>query len=164
MDGPLDLPLKDIHLPDPVSWWPLSPGWWIVIGLLAALAAVLVWWYRREHRRRLSAVYLARVELAGLRQRYAARHDSTELARELSALIRRLSVSAFPRRDSAGLTGQAWLDYLDQRMTDKPFSNGHGRILVEAPYRPSVDPRELEPLIDLCEAWINTVAAGVKRP
>ncbi len=25
---PSELPLRDLHLPDAVGWWPLAPGWW----------------------------------------------------------------------------------------------------------------------------------------
>ena len=31
--------LRDIHLPDPLSWWPPAIGWWLlVIGSLALVA------------------------------------------------------------------------------------------------------------------------------
>ena len=23
--------LRDIQLPEPISWWPLAPGWWVLI-------------------------------------------------------------------------------------------------------------------------------------
>ena len=33
------LPLRDLHLPAEVGWWPLAPGWWVLIAIVAALAA-----------------------------------------------------------------------------------------------------------------------------
>ncbi|MBL4711699.1 MAG: DUF4381 domain-containing protein [Gammaproteobacteria bacterium] len=36
------LNLKDIHLPEPILWWPLAPGWWMVIALLFVAVGLLV--------------------------------------------------------------------------------------------------------------------------
>jgi hypothetical protein len=53
--NPIDysqLPLRDIHLPEPISWWPLAYGWWILLGVFG-VAAVLGWlYYRRQYRER----------------------------------------------------------------------------------------------------------------
>ena len=37
------LPLRDLHLPDAIGWWPPAPGWWVVIALLAAGLGYLAW-------------------------------------------------------------------------------------------------------------------------
>ena len=37
---PTQLPLRDLHLPPDIGWWPMAPGWWV---LLAIAAAALVW-------------------------------------------------------------------------------------------------------------------------
>ena len=29
---PQQIPLRDLHLPDAISWWPLAPGWWLAIA------------------------------------------------------------------------------------------------------------------------------------
>jgi len=40
-----DIAIRDIHLPDAISWWPLAPGWW---GLLALIViAIVLFWYLR---------------------------------------------------------------------------------------------------------------------
>ena len=33
-----ELPLRDIHLPDAVSWWPPAIGWWLLAIIIVALA------------------------------------------------------------------------------------------------------------------------------
>ncbi|MGB5726303.1 MAG: DUF4381 domain-containing protein, partial [Thiogranum sp.] len=46
-----ELPLRDIHLPDPLSWWPPAPGWWLLLTLLVAIALLggyLLHRYRRN--------------------------------------------------------------------------------------------------------------------
>ena len=160
MTDPRQLPLRDIHLPQPVSWWPPAIGWWIVLGLSLLAVAIGLWLYLRRRRRRISAGYLARVELAEVRKRYLQHEDMRLLAREISILLRRLSISAYPREESASLTGEHWLQHLDRPLPEKPFTSGVGRILIEAPYRRNVRMDEIDPLFKLCEEWIDAVARG----
>jgi len=35
------LNLRDIHLPDPISWWPIAPGWWMIIASVILVIAVV---------------------------------------------------------------------------------------------------------------------------
>ena len=102
-----------------------------------------------------SALRVARIEFDQLRTRYAADHDAGLLVRELSILLRRLCVSIFPRTDSASLTGDRWLEFLDRPLTASRFTAGPGRILLDAPYRPRVPTEEIEPLLELCDDWLN---------
>ena len=164
MNDPTELPLRDIHLPDPVSWWPLSIGWWLVIGLILVITCLSVWAYRRYQYKKYSAVRLAKKELHKLRQQYLVHRDIKLLAGELSVLIRRLNISIFPRTDTASLTGTDWLRHLDSPLPDKPFTAGPGRMLLDAPYRRSVELQEVEPLFDICEKWIDAVAHSAEKP
>jgi hypothetical protein len=159
-DDPLNLPLRDIHLPEAVSLWPLAYGWWILAGLIlaAALAAWLVY-LRRQHMK-LSATRLAREELLRLVDRYHDEKNPVTLSRQLSILLRRVSISLFPRVDVASLTGDAWLKFLDGQVDDAPFSRGEGRILTEAPYRSRVTNHEVDQLLRHCRDWIDAVAVS----
>ena len=154
MSTPAELPLKDIHLPPEPSWWPPAPGWWLLLVLLMGLAWGAGCWYRRRQQAKLSAAHLAGESLLALREQYKAEHDAKATVQALSVLLRRLSISTFPRVDAAGLTGEAWLQFLDKGMTGERFTQGAGRILIEAPYRQQVEGEELGTLFDLCEAWI----------
>ena len=150
-----DLPLQDIHLPDAVGYWPLAPGWWLLFGLLVLLMALSFLGWRFWQARRLRRLALA--QLSALTELPAG-----ELARALSRLLRQAAISHFSRQDSAGLSGQAWLEFLDLPFADRPFSEGIGRCLLDAPYRPA---SQVEPQIDgaallsLCRRWLKKLPA-----
>jgi hypothetical protein len=158
MNDPLQLPLKDIHLPQVPGWWPPAPGWWMLLGLIIFIAALCYWWRQRQQRIRRSAVHLARLELETLQSDFKSHQDTRKFIADLSILLRRLAISAFPRAETAALTGENWLLFLDGTLENPAFSAGAGRILIEAPYRPEVKDQELSPLIDLCGQWIDQLA------
>lgn len=140
---PIDLPLRDIHLPAAVSSWPLAPGWWILFGLL--VVAIFSGW-RFWQGRRLRRLALARLkELANL--------PETKLATALSRLLRQVAISHFPQK-SAGLVGQSWLEFLDRPFKDRPFTDGVGRCLCDAPYRADTQ-IDSAALIALCRRWLK---------
>ena len=147
---PVDLPLQDIHLPGAVGHWPLAPGWWLLFGLLVLLIGLTFFARRFWRARRLRRLALARLnELAKL--------PATDLAPDLSRLIRQAAISHFPR-DCAGLSGQAWLEFLDRPFADRPFSDGVGRCLLDAPYRTDV-PIDGQAMIALCRRWLKKLPA-----
>ncbi len=155
---PQALPLRDIHLPDPVSFWPPAPGWWLLCGIVVAAAIAAFYMYHRNRRLKVSAVNQARAELQDIIRGYSATGNQTEAIRKISVLLRRLSISLFPRAETASLTGQEWLVFLDRQMEGNPFSRGAGRILAEAPYRPDITDSELESLFQHCHDWIDAVS------
>ena len=73
-------------------------------------------------------------------------------------LLRRTVISHFSRQDTASLTGDEWLAFLDQPLEDKSFSAGPGRLLLTGPYQ-SKQPSETEisNLITLSERWIKVL-------
>ena len=106
---------------------------------------------------------MARRELVSLQEKYDVHQDARQFIADLSVLMRRLSISAFPRAETASLTGEAWLRFLDDPLPDPGFTSGPGRILIEAPYRPEVRSTELQPLLVLCQQWIDMLADKKQR-
>ena len=160
MNSGSELPLRDIHLPEPVSWWPPAPGWWMLLTMLVA-AALLSWFLRHRYRRKAlqRAVYQA---LQRIGEDYRQSGDAQLLAQQLSILLRRVSLSCYPRQEVAGLTGCAWLSLLDRTLPGEEFQHGPGRVLIDAPY--AVDCRVDGPaLLQLCERWLRQLfkARGV---
>ena len=128
------LPLRDLHLPDPVGWWPLAPGWWFVLMLVAAglayIALMAVKKWRHNAPRRFALRQLARYE-----GEYLEHRNPVTLGKQLSELLRRSMLAYAPRDLVAGLTGDAWLQWLDGGMALPYFHTQGGKSLLELPYR-----------------------------
>jgi len=149
------LPLRDIHLPDPVSWWPPAPGWWLVLLLCTAVIAAVLLFRHIRQRRLLKRTVLA--ELNSIKRQYDENHDRVQLVKALSVLMRRASISYYPRVHSAGLTGQQWLQYLDSTAQTKGFEHGAGKILASAPYLPANKQLDIDfnEVFTLCQDWLS---------
>lgn len=132
--NPEDIPLRGLHLPDAVGWWPPAPGWWVLIALLAVAAFLLVR-AALEYRARSAARRRALRQLEESRSAYAYHGDPVVLGAEVSELLRRAMLAYAPRAEVAGLTGDAWLAWLDRDLGESRFQRGAGRALLDLPYR-----------------------------
>lgn len=149
------LPLRDIHLPEPVSWWPPAPGWWLLMLAVLLGIALAAWLLRRYRRGALQRS--ARQALDAITREWKQSGDTQQLTRQLSVLMRRLCLSRSPRVEVAGLTGTTWLQHLDSQLPGEHFQNGVGRVLVEAPYAAQVDV-DGDALLQLCDRWIQCLS------
>ncbi len=103
--------LKDIHLPAPVSTWPLSLYWWLAImAVLLIIAFVIYALFRYIKKTRLTRLALA--ELATIQQQGCDVND-------LHNLLKRIALTSYPREIVASLHGEAWLKFLDQQASTK---------------------------------------------
>lgn len=126
--------LRDIHLPAPVSWWPPALGWWLLAG--AIVLAFGIAWLILTLRARRRLQRRAFVLLAQMERQFQQSQDAIAFAAQLSMLLRRVAVMHFPEQQPAGLTGDAWLDFLDRTGGNGAFRHGPGASLVTAPYCP----------------------------
>ncbi len=152
---PATLALRDIHLPDSILWWPPASGWWILLVLIIVTVCTYFLFIRQRRNKRLSAIYIAKQELNRIENEYKINQDKSILVKQVSELIRRISISLFNRSESASLTGQNWMLFLDQLNGDDSFSKGIGRILIEAPYQAKPDYNEKE-FLNLIASWIDS--------
>ena len=145
------LPLKDLHLPEAISWFPPALGWWLLLIVVPLVSVALYFLY--QYLTRKTPVKLAKQVLADIQK---SSMSNQEKLTALSALLRRVAVSIHARQEVAGLTGMAWLAFLDSSLPDTPFSTGVGRYFLEAPYRPQeLSNEKLSKLISLCEYWLS---------
>ncbi|QSA96097.1 DUF4381 family protein [Methylococcus sp. EFPC2] len=152
-----DLPLRDIHLPPPISWWPPAPGWWWLAASVTGLCLLGLWllWRRRMPALRAAALR----ELAAISESEA---PAAEKLRLLAVLLRRVCLVVYPPERVAGLSGAAWLAWLAEASGDPRFSEGAGRLLLESPYRRECDTDPAE-LIALCRSWFRRLPRRIKR-
>ena len=146
------LVLRDIHLPETISWFPPAIGWWLL--LLLILLIIFGTWWLFKHLTRNTAVKSAHKLLAIIK----ADSNTAELEklRKISMWLRRVSISTTNRDQSAGLTGKAWLSYLDNSVQGSPFSQGIGQCLINAQFRQAApDDLDINGLITLCELWLK---------
>ena len=152
------LPLRDIHLPPSPGWWPPAPGWWLLTALLALLVFglyLLMCRARRLGYRRQALQQLTRLETD-------LQLPPTALLAALSTLLRRAMLCAFDRRESAALSGEAWLTYLDRGFQDAPFSRGIGRCLDQGPYQRACD-FDRDALLALCRRRLKKLPAAPRQ-
>ncbi len=142
--------LHDIHGAAEPSWWPPAPGWWVLAaGALAALV-VYLWRNRRESWQAQALRELARAE-----RDFIQSQDAIRFVSDVSILLRSVSVSRARGIAIAGLTGDAWLQYLDESLATREFSRGAGRVLITAPYMPSAD-IDVPALLELTRQWLRS--------
>jgi cbb3-type cytochrome oxidase subunit 3 len=153
------LPLRDLHLPPPPGWWPPAPGWWLLVALVIVLLLLLFFLWQRARR--------LRYRRAALRQLHALEENDalppSALVAELSALLRRAALCAFPDESCAGLSGEEWLRFLDRSRQEQPFSTGVGRCLATGPYQREVEIERAE-LLRLCRCWLQKLPPMPRRP
>lgn len=128
------LVLRDVHRMPVPSWWPLPPGWWLVIGSVALLLLVFAArraWTQRQ-RRRWQRVFDTAVATAA---------DAPSQVAAMSELLRRASQRREPGAEL--LEGQAWLAWLDRHAPagkgDAPLSLDSGHLLLDGAYRRTLD-------------------------
>jgi len=156
IEGASELALRDIHLPDSILWWPPAPGWWILLFLIIVITTSVYFFLRQRKKKKLSALYLAKQQLRQIETTYTSEKDKSKLIKQLSELIRRVSISVVERNECASLTGKQWLFFLDGLMGDDSFSNGIGKVLIEAPYQATPEYDE-QALLQLVSKWIDSI-------
>lgn len=148
----IELPLRDIHIPEAISWWPPAIGWWILAVLIPLSLYLIFKLYQRMTRK--TALKSAKKQFKSLR-------DDQQLTKQeklvaLSSLMRRTAVSLYPRAEVASLTGDEWLNFLDKSISNRGFNSDTGWLLTKGLYSRQDDSYYLAPLFNLCENWLNS--------
>lgn len=133
LPDPQSLPLRDIHLPPPVPWWPLAPGWWVLAGSVLVAIALAWWAWRRHAGRRLRRAALAEVD--AIEAQFARDGETHACACAFSRLAHRMTLAARGPR-AAAATGTDWIAALEAAAAT-PLPDALRELLTRAPYSPA---------------------------
>lgn len=135
--------LKDIHLPESISWWPPAVGWWVllllVIVIVATLTIVLVNRHKiRKYRRE------ALVELESINQQNLENGPTCEA---LSQLIRRTIRAS---ENAPQVHTDTLKDMLTPYLTETQID-----WIIQGKYQAASQAPDARALADATKAWIK---------
>ena len=144
--------LRDIHEPDPISFWPPALGWWLVLLMLIGLVFLYRWWSKRAKVPKYKK--LAIEELKNISTNYEIQRNGHKTAGEISELIRKIMVLSDSRPEVAGLIDNEWLMYLDEKSDSDLFTKGAGRVLTTVAYQKESN-TDVVALLDATKVLLN---------
>jgi len=153
--------LRDIHLPEAVTFWPPAIGWWL---LLALILIGLGFIYRQAIIAMIQRRKLANV-LDELEQAYSHYNEQSAFEHKRNAaglaflasinvLLNRVALVMFPDAPSEKLSGSQWLEFLDSFDAGWDFTKGAGRVLADGVYQRRFD-ADTDALYALVKGWVE---------
>ncbi|KTD11643.1 hypothetical protein Lgra_1101 [Legionella gratiana] len=144
--------LKDIHLPTPIGWWPLAPGWYVVIALIV-LISIFISYRIYTNYRHAKAKKHALLLLMNYQKQYEKERNVALASAHISELLRRVALAYYPREEVASLHGEDWLRFLNETGKGIDF-NLVRNMLLDAPFKTD-QTLDLNPLFNTAQLWIK---------
>lgn len=94
--------LRDIVIPDAPAIWPLAPGLWLALGMVALTLFLIIWQWRAARMR--NAYRKAGLLLL----------SEAKTVHDVSVVMKRVALAAFPREQVASLYGEDWAAFLQE--------------------------------------------------
>lgn len=147
--------LADALPPGNIGFWPLAPGWWILIFIIIVTAVTTARFYvnyRRDRKYRTAALR----ELDTIRKEYKATHDISITLSKLTGLTKRVCFTCDPinKEIYANLYGRQWWQQLNTYLKKPLPLDG---IAFESQYSktPEMTSQQMVGLIRHTEHWIR---------
>lgn len=145
--------LKDIHPPEPIGWWPLAVGWYVLLAIITLLLitmALLVYRiYKRGDPKREALRLLKEYE-----QQYLKEKNAPLISARISELLKRVALVYYPREQVASLTGEGWIVFLNQTSKGVDFKMVKEELL-ELPFQKMGRNGNMILLFDETRKWIK---------
>ncbi|MEH6570387.1 MAG: DUF4381 domain-containing protein [Halioglobus sp.] len=150
-------PLAGLHPlrePELIGWWPLAPGWWLLLALILTAMAIVAFIYYRRYQadayRRLAAGKLQALHTAWLDSK-----DSKSFIAATNALLKSVALRAFPQREVAAKNGDQWVEFLNQGLAGSADLKRFPEDFAAAAYRADAGAMNCDLVGQCAMAWIK---------
>lgn len=136
--------LKDVQLPQPISGWPLAPGWYVLLVLLLGLIGVGVVMMRRRlaKKRRQQRIW----------QQFLAIEAQQNVATAM-AYIKQVAITLYPNQQVEQLQGEAWVEFLQASAKLLVIPPELKHALAHAAYQAT--PANSQALLTVLHSWLE---------
>lgn len=144
--------LRDIHLPDPVNWWLLAPGWYVLILLVLIVMVAIAYLFHKKYQHALAKNQALNL-LNTYKEQYEKDNNAQVASARVSELLRRVALVYFSRDKVASLHGDDWVAFLNETGEDVDFTPVKS-MLLDSPFK-TAETVNLKPLMQLAQQWIK---------
>ncbi|MBO5441721.1 MAG: DUF4381 domain-containing protein [Alphaproteobacteria bacterium] len=140
--------IRDIYIPDGVSFFPIAYGWWVLLigSFLLFFMIKLLLLGIKKSKKHYALKTLKNINIA----------NPVTAAIEMSELLRRICTVKY--KEAAALYGQEWIDFLNKHTEDK-LSGDEAKLLMYAPFMKeqnnTFNETVAENLKAFCKNWIG---------
>lgn len=145
--------LRDVHLPDTISWWPLAWGWWTLLALIILISGVTIYFIIRK---RAEGRYrnLAISELNQILKSWREEQQNQIYLHRANDVLKRTVLQSQQMPSMTTLSGQAWVDQLNL-WAKKPLSTQSQTALAFDCYKEKPE-SDIETLHVELISWLKT--------
>jgi len=148
--------LRDIHSPAPIPFWPLAPGWWLLLGLFIIALSVGIYllvrfWRANEWKRQ------AKKQFDQKRKAYE-NSPSIEGIIDINKLLKQILSSAKQDRQFLNAHGETWKNALlsVKKRQQNVLSEAETQVLSQGIYT-AKECRLDSDMLDRIELWIRVL-------
>lgn len=140
--------IKEIHIPDGVSIFPLAYGWWVILGfvIFGLVCIKLFFWGLRKSKKYYALNKLKKIDI----------ENPVNAAVQMSELLRRICNLKFI--EARSLYGDKWINFLNEHSSPK-IEGDVANLLIYAPFMDKEDKTygadTALNLKEFCRYWIG---------
>ena len=142
--------------PDPIPFSFSTPGWYaLAVVLIISGALFLVKWVKNYN---LNAYRRKAIAKVNQLKTIDEKPKNEETLRQLLTILKIVAVQAYGRAQVASLSGENWLNFLEAKGHDTPFTQYKQAIALSIYQQKKTDQKTVDEISDLTKKWIKTHA------